>query len=524
VIKNEEIRFLETLDTGMKLLNDTLAEIQAGGRDQVPGDIIFKLYDTYGFPVDIVQDVVRDKSMSLDMDGFDRAMDQQRARSRTVAIFDRISDAYKNLSAAGIQPEFVGYDSLQGESKILLLVGDGEEISEAAAGRPVEIVTEKTPFYAESGGQVGDTGTISGNGFEIEVSDTVKDPTGLIIHKGKVIAGKVSSGQTVALQVNGDRRKATELNHTATHILHAVLRRVLGDHVKQAGSLVTPERLRFDFSHFSQVEADDLDTIETLVNQRIRENMSTSTHEMDAEDAFKSGATALFEEKYGDRVRVVSLSDFSRELCGGTHTAQTGNIGVFKLISESSVASGVRRIEALTGAAAVDYTQQTARILQETAHLIKEKASSVPQRVKKMLSEIKAYEKEVDQLKTKLASDAGDASPEAIKSINGVKVMAKSVAVDTPAALRNLADQFKDKIQSGIVVLGSKAGSKAMLIAVVTKDLTDQYHAGNIVKEIAAVVGGRGGGRPDMAQAGGNQPENLEQALAKAYEVVGGMK
>jgi alanyl-tRNA synthetase len=272
------------------------------------------------------------------------------------------------------------------------------------------------------------------------------------------------------------------------------------------------------------VQADDLDTIERLVNQQIRENLPTSTREMDAEDAFKSGATALFEEKYGDRVRVVSLADFSRELCGGTHTGQTGNIGLFKIISESSIASGVRRIEALTGETALDYTQQTLKILQETAHLIKENTPAIPGRVKKMLSEIKAYEKEVDQLKTKLASDAGDASPDAIRSIDGIKVMAQKVSVDTPAALRNLADQLKDKIKSGIVVLGSQAGSKAMLIAVVTKDLTDRYHAGNIVKEIASVVGGRGGGRPDMAQAGGNQPENLDQALAKAYEVVGKQK
>lgn len=523
VIKNEEIRFLETLDTGLRLLNDTLAEIQAGGKNQVPGDVIFKLYDTYGFPVDIVQDVVRDKSMRLDMDGFDRAMDQQRARSRTVATFDRISDAYKNLSAQGIKPEFEGYDSLSGESKILLLVADGEEITEAAEGRQIEIVTANTPFYAEAGGQVGDTGTIAGSDFEVEVLDTVKDPTGLIVHTGKVTAGKICQSQAVTLRVDGARRKATELNHTATHILHAILRSVLGDHVKQAGSLVAPERLRFDFTHFSRVTADDLDTIERLVNQQIRENLPTSTQEMEAEDAFKSGATALFEEKYGDRVRVVSLADFSRELCGGTHTGQTGNIGLFKIISESSVASGVRRIEALTGEAALDYTQQTIKIMQETAHLIKENAPAIPGRVEKMLSEIKAYEKEVDQLKTKLASDAGDASPEAVKSVDGVKVMVKNVAVDTPAALRNLADQFKDKIKSGIVVLGSKAGSKAMLIAVVTKDLTDRYHAGNIVNEIASVVGGRGGGRPDMAQAGGNQPENLDQALAKAYEVVGKM-
>ena len=522
VIKNEEIRFLETLDTGLRLLNDTLAEIQAGGQNQVPGDVIFKLYDTYGFPVDIVQDVVRDQSMSLDMDGFDRAMDQQRARSRTVATFDRISDAYKNLSAQGIKPEFLGYDSLSAESKILVMVADGEEITEAQKGRQIELVTENTPFYAESGGQVGDTGTISGPEFEVAVLDTVKDPTGLIIHKGNVTAGKISKGQAVTLQVDGARRRATELNHTATHILHAILRTVLGDHVKQAGSLVSPERLRFDFSHFSQVTAADLDTIERLVNRQIRQNLPTSTQEMDAEAAFKSGATALFEEKYGDRVRVVSLTDFSRELCGGTHTAQTGNIGLFKIISESSVASGVRRIEALTGEAALGYTQQSIKILQETAHLIKETAPAIPGRVKKMLSDIKSYEKEVDQLKTKLASGTGDASVEAVKSIDGVKVMVKSVAVDTPAALRNLADQFKDKLKSGIVVLGSKAGSKAMLVAVVTKDLTDRYHAGNIVKEIASVVGGRGGGRPDMAQAGGNQPENLDQALAKVYEVVKG--
>ena len=524
VIKNEEIRFMETLDTGMKLLDDTLAGIQADGQSQVPGDIIFKLYDTYGFPVDIVQDVVRDKHMSLDMDGFDRAMDQQRARSRTVATFDHVSDAYKNLSAQGIKPDFVGYDSLSSQSKILVIVADGEEIGEAAAGRQIEIVTENTPFYAEAGGQVGDSGTISGSDFEMNVLDTVKDPTGLIIHRGKAMAGKVNKGQTVTLQVDAGRRKATELNHTATHILHAVLRQVLGDHVKQAGSLVAPDRLRFDFTHFSQVDTDTMDTIERLVNQQIRENMPTSIQEMDAEDAFKSGATALFEEKYGDRVRVVSLTDFSKELCGGTHTGHTGNIGLFKIVSESSVASGVRRIEALTGEAALDYTQKMLNTLQETAHLIKEKTPAVPKRVKKMLSEIKGYEKELELLKTKLAAGAGDALPDDIKSINGIKVMVKNVAVDTPAALRNLADQFKDKIKSGIVVLGSPAGSKVMLIAVVTKDLTGQYHAGNIVKEIATVVGGRGGGRPDMAQAGGNQPENLAQALQKVYEVVESMK
>jgi alanyl-tRNA synthetase len=520
VIKNEEIRFLETLDTGLKLLNDTLADIRARGQNQVPGEVIFKLYDTFGFPVDIVQDIVRDENMSLDMDGFDRAMDKQRVRSRSVTSFDNISDAYRNLSARGIKPEFVGYGSLTGESEILVMVADGEEIAEAVEGRQIEVVTASTPFYAESGGQVGDTGTITGRNFEMAVLDTVKDPTGLIIHKGKVISGRIKKGASATLQVDGAKRDATALNHTATHILHAVLRQVLGEHVKQAGSLVAPDRLRFDFTHFSLVDADTLDTIERRVNQRIRENTATSIEEMDADDAFKSGATALFEEKYGDRVRVVSLTNFSKELCGGTHTGRTGNIGLFRIVSEASVSSGVRRIEALTGEAALVYTQQMSRIVQDTSRLIKEKAPAIPQRVKKMLSEIKTAEKEIEQLKAKLASDASDASPDAIKTINGVKVMAQSVTVDTPTALRNLADRFKEKIKSGIVVLGGKSGSKAMLIAVVTKDLAGQYHAGNIIKEVASVVGGSGGGRPDMAQAGGNQPQNLDRALEKVYEVV----
>jgi len=520
VIKNEEVRFLETLDTGLKLLNDSLAEIKASGGDRVPGDVIFKLYDTYGFPVDIVQDVIRDEDMSLDMGGFEQAMAQQRSRSRQVATFDKISDAYKNLSGRGIKPEFVGYQNLSADSKILVMVADGHEIHEAAPGQQIEVVTEATPFYAESGGQVGDTGKITGPGFEMAVQDTIKDPTGLIIHKGKVISGQILKGAEVSLYVDDARRQATALNHTATHILHAVLRQVLGEHVKQAGSLVAPDRLRFDFTHFSMVDSDTLDAIEGLVNRRIRENIPTSTQEMDADDAFKSGATALFEEKYGDRVRVVSLTDFSKELCGGTHTLRTGNIGLFKILSEASVSSGVRRIEAVTGEKALAYTQKTSRVLQETAHILKEKVEAVPRRVQKMIADIKTFDKEVAYLKTKLATEKTDPSGDTVKSINGVKMMAQSVAVETPAALRNLADQFKDKIKSGIIVLGSTTGAKVMLIAVVTKDLTDRYHAGNIITQVAAVVGGKGGGRPDMAQAGGNQPLKLDEALEKAYEVV----
>ncbi len=520
VIKNEEVRFSETLDNGLKLLNDTLSEIKAKGENEVPGNIIFKLYDTYGFPVDIVRDVVRDKKMTLDMKGFDEAMDDQRTRSRSVATFSGIGDAYKKLSAQGIKIEFTGYDKKTCDSKVLLLVENGKEVSEASAGNSIEIVTEATPFYGEAGGQAGDTGVITGKDLEIEVSNTIKDPTGLVIHKGKIVSGKIKKGETVTLSVDDDKRKSTECSHTATHILHAVLRKVLGDHVKQAGSHVTPGRLRFDFSHFSLIDIQTLDKIESLVNERIRENISAHTEEMDAEEAFKTGATALFEEKYGDRVRVVSLADFSKELCGGTHAEKTGNIGLFKILGESSVASGVRRIEALTGGAAVEYVQQTSKIVRDTAQLLKDKPEVVPRRIEKILADQKTLEKEIEKLKAQIAVMSTDDAKEEIKTINGIKVIIKKVAVDSTAALRDLADRFKEKIKSGIVVLGSVAGSKVLLIVVVSKDLVDRYHAGNIVKQVAAVVGGGGGGRPDMAQAGGTKPEKLDSALDKAYEVI----
>jgi len=521
VIKNEEARFSETLDNGLKLLNDELSEIRAKGADTVPGDVIFRLYDTYGFPVDVVRDVVRDEKLFLDMDGFNAAMNGQREKSRSVAVFTGISEAYKNLSAKRLIPKFVGYERFSCDSKVLLIVENGEEIKKAVAGRDIEIVTEETPFYGESGGQTGDAGLIKSKELEIEITDTVKDPTGIIIHKGKVLKGSVVVGQIVTLSVNTERRNATALNHTATHILHSVLRRILGDHVKQAGSLVSPDKLRFDFTHFSGIDKETLDRIESEVNERIRGNASTSIEEMDVDKAFKSGATALFEEKYGDVVRVVSLASFSRELCGGTHTDRTGNIGLFRIIAESGVASGVRRIESLTGAAAVNYTQQSENILQATALLLKEKPEALPQRIDKMLSRERLLEKELEKAKAKIASGAVDGIDDEIKSLNGVSLLVKKVSVETPAALRELADRFRDKIKSGIIVLGSAAGDKVLLIVVVTRDLAKKYHAGNIVKQISTIVGGGGGGRPDMAQAGGNMPEKLDEALSRVYDVVG---
>ncbi len=520
VITNEEIRFSETLDNGLRLLNDTLADMKAKGQTQVPGGVIFKLYDTYGFPVDVVRDVIRDTGITPDMDGFNENMEIQRSKSRSVTSFSKISEAYKNLSAQGIKPEFVGYKTIFCESEVLLLVKDGEEVSKAHVGT-VEMVTQKTPFYGESGGQVGDVGEITGkNNFKMKVSETVKDPTGMIIHKGEILSGEINKGDTAILTVDPAARAATACNHTATHILHYALRKVLGDHVKQAGSLVSSDRLRFDFTHFSQANTDELNQIEVLVNERIRHNVPVDIAEMDMDQAVKSGATALFEEKYGDRVRVISLENFSKELCGGTHTRMTGDIGMFKIVSESSVASGVRRIEALTGSAATAYIQKMAKIVQESASILKEKAEVLPQRIEKLIADQKALEKELEKLKAKMAVMSSESTEDDVKTVNGVKVIAKKVAVDSPAALRDLADKFRDKIGSGVVVLGSVSGDKVLLISVVTKDLIKRCHAGNIIKQVAGIVGGSGGGRPDMAQAGGTQPENLDEALGKVVEMI----
>ncbi|MGM0403550.1 MAG: DHHA1 domain-containing protein, partial [Thermodesulfobacteriota bacterium] len=451
----------------------------------------------------------------------ERAMAQRREQSRSVAAFSSISDAYREFSATTSQmPEFTGHHNTEDESELLLVVVDGSGVEQAQAGQDVEVVTGKTPFYAESGGQVGDCGIISGDGFEIAVNDTFKDPTGLIIHRGKVASGIVSKGAKVHLAVDEKKRKATANNHTATHLLHYALRAVLGDHVRQAGSFVGPDRMRFDFTHFSPVSMEERERIEQLVNARIRENVAVETHEMDAEEAFKSGATALFEEKYGDRVRVVSLESFSKELCGGTHTERTGDIGLFKILSEAGIASGVRRIEAITGEAALNHVQNMDRMLSEAARLFKDRPEALAGRIETLLANHKALEKSVEQLKLKLASASAGQMVDDIRSINGVKVIAKTVSADNPGALRNLADRFRDNLTSGIVVLGAPSGEKAMLVVTVTKDLTDRFHAGNIIREIAAEVGGSGGGRPDMAQAGGSNPEKLDSAMEKAREVI----
>lgn len=520
VIENEELRFSETLDHGLRVLTDTLAELQASGQHTIPGELIFKLYDTFGFPVDIVQDVVRDRNLALDMAGFESAMEAQRAQSRGVFTFTGLSEAYKELAARGFCTEFTGYQTLSAPSQIVLMVSGNAAVTQAVADQEIEVVTHTTPFYAESGGQVGDTGHIQAPGFEMVVTNTIKDPTGIVIHQGRVVSGSIATGAAVTLHVDTLRRQATARNHTATHLLHHALRQVLGEHVKQAGSLVSPERLRFDFSHFALVPPEALQQIEQLVNAGVRANIPLQVTEMDAESAFKSGAIALFEEKYGDRVRVVAIPEISQELCGGTHATATGAIGLFKILSEGSVAAGVRRIEAVTGAAALQHVQELEQRFNQITLMLRVKPEEVAARCEKLLAAQKNLEKQIDQLKGRLAEVAGSAPGKEVQTINGVSVIIRRVEVDTPAQLRDVTDRLRNQVTSGIIVLGSVVADKVLLIVRVTDDLVSRYAAGKIIKPIAAIVGGSGGGRPDMAQAGGNQPAKLDDALAQAAGVI----
>ncbi len=538
VVKNEEIKFSETLDVGLKLLNETIQKLEhdqeanenGGGEAKtdegtsetkkkvLSGDVIFKLYDTYGFPVDIITDILKGSDIKLDMDGYEAAMAAQKARSKSSKTFSGVGEAFKTLTSQGIRTEFTGYDTLETPSSLLLIVKDGVEVETAVKGDTIEFVTDKTPFYGESGGQAGDAGIATiADGVKVSISDTISDPAGIRIHKAVVEEGTLKKGDALLLKVDEENRAATARNHSATHILHAALRKVLGDHVKQAGSLVTSDRLRFDFTHFSAITKDEIVAIEQFVNARIRENAPLETVEMNMDEAVKSGATALFEEKYGDRVRVVSMGEFSRELCGGTHTGRTGNIGLFQLISEAGIASGVRRIEAVTGARAIDYVQESMAQLQSVAGILKTPKEGIVEKLEGLISDKKSIEKEITSLKAQIASKSMDNIESEIKEMNGTKVLAKRVNIDNPSQMRDLADKFKTKIGSGVVLLGAESGGKALLICVVTKDMTDKFHAGNIVKKAAAIVGGGGGGRPDMAQAGGTKPEHLEEALQSVY-------
>ncbi|MGM0418653.1 MAG: alanine--tRNA ligase [Thermodesulfobacteriota bacterium] len=520
VIENEEKRFSETLDSGLKHLEEAVSKIESGGEKVIPGDLIFKLYDTFGFPPDIVRDMLGQRGYELDMPGFEKCMEKQREMSRQDISFESAIDAYKDLASQGFKTEFEGYEKLESESEIVKIVIDKTESSKASKGDFADIVVKNTPFYAQAGGQAGDKGFIEGDGFKLKVYDTLNDPSGIKVHKTEVIEGSVSVNSKAVLKVDESKRKNTARNHTATHLLHAALKNIVGDHVKQAGSLVSDERLRFDFTHFSPLTNDEIFKIEQWVNTRIVENYQVSVDEMSMDEAMDTGATALFEEKYGDRVRVISVEDVSMELCGGTHTQRSGDIGLFKIVSETGIAAGVRRMEALTGTSALSFVQDREKYLLEASSFFKDRPEALVAKIEKLNKNAKELEKEVEKLKIRVAeSNAGDPD-EGLKTVNGVNVVSKRVEVDNPGALRDLTDKMKNRIKSGVVLLGAESGGKVFLTAGVTKDLTGRFHAGNLVKEAASVVGGGGGGRPDMAQAGGSVPEKLDEAIENFYTIV----
>ncbi len=523
IAENEEKRFAQTLSYSMRILEEEIEKIKSKNQDIIPGELIFKLYDTYGLPVDILEDVARYEGLKLDIEGYKKAMQRQRELSQKSWKSDKgiESEGIKDLMEKGLKSEFCGYELLKCKAKVLGIIKDGKVCEKIVQSDKAKLILDKTPFYGEAGGQVGDTGYIRGKNFLFRVDDTKKPSQDLILHIGVLESGYLCVGDQVEAEVDKSRREDIARNHTSTHLLHAVLRDLLGVHVKQAGSLVAPDRLRFDFSHFSQISWDKIEEIEANVNKLIRENHPVSVKEMDRDEAIRSGAIAIFEEKYGEKVRVVEIGDgISRELCGGTHVKRTGDIGFFKIVSESSVASNVRRIEAITGDTAVRYVQDKMRQIRDAAFMLKVSTEEVIPRIHKLLGEIKEKDRQIESLKQKLLTGKAEDITAGIKEINGIKVVAKVLEADSQKELRDAADKIRDKIRSGIVVVGAEKDGKVMLTCMVTKDLIAKFNAGEIIKEIASLVGGKGGGRVDMAQGGGNKPEHLKTALEHVYDIV----
>ncbi len=526
VVDNEEKRFADTLHYSMKVLDEEINELKAKGSDTISGELAFRLYDTYGLPIDIVEDVARDEGLKVDMAGYESAMSKQRSLSQESwkgSGEEEIPGAYRSLLGRGLFTRFLGYEALISKAKVVAVLVEGKEATSAKEGTPAEVVLDQTPFYGEAGGQVGDVGFFVKEDVRFDVTDTLKLGQGLIVHKGYCDQGSLSVGDEVKARVDEVKRKATACNHSATHLLHKALRDVLGDHVKQAGSLVSPFRFRFDFSHFTQVGPERVREVESLVNGYIRDNLPIQTEEMSKEEAMKTGAMAIFEERYGERVRLVGIGDgLSMELCGGTHTKRTGNIGLFRITSEGAVAANVRRIEALTGDAALQYDQRQDSDLKIAASLIKTSRDKLVERLERVLKENKEKDREIESLKARLLSKKSDDFLSGVKEIGGIKVVAQELETNSQKELRESADRIKDKLRSGIILLGARKEGKVMLTCVVTKDLVGQFKAGDIIKQLSNIVGGKGGGRPDMAQGGGNQPEKLENALEALYDLIKG--
>ena len=507
-LEREEQQFARTLERGLAILSDEIAELKG---KVIPGDVVFKLYDTYGFPVDLTADIAREQELTIDEQGFEQAMSEQRQRAQQASQFGM---DYNQQLKSDNKTAFTGYDDVAGQAKVLELFKDGKPVEQLQAGEDGIVVLSETPFYAESGGQIGDKGVLVANGLAFEVTDT--QYIGKAIAHHGVAKAAVKLNDSVKAEIDSERRENIKRNHSATHLLHAALRNLLGEHVTQKGSLVEADKMRFDFSHFEPVTTEQLAQLEREVNAQVRANLPLQTQLMAIDEAKEAGAMALFGEKYDEQVRVVRMGDFSMELCGGTHVKATGDIGLFRITSEGGIASGVRRIEVVTGEAAVRYTQQQQSVLQQIAGELKTEPSSVADKVQQLQHKFRELERKNEQLQQKLAQQAGGGLIAQAIDINGVKAIIAELDQADPKSLRGLVDDLKNQMGSGIVLLGTANGDKVSLIAGVTTDLTSKVKAGDIVNQAANVVGGKGGGRPDMAQAGGSLPEQLNEALATA--------
>ena len=526
VIRIEEERFEATVDQGLSILNEFISETKAKNQKILPGAMVFKLHDTYGFPLDLTREIAEENGLGIDEEGFRKEMNEQKTKARE-ALKNRDNSAwgdsiYSKLDK-NVKTEFVGYGSSEAEAKVVYIIRDDEVVSSAQEGDRVTVILDRTPFYAESGGQVGDTGFIEGKEGLFKVEDCKKTPDGKYLHSGIVQTGIVENGSMVKAVIDVKRRAAISRNHTTTHLLHKALKNVLGDHVNQAGSLVEPDRLRFDFSHFSSISQEELKRIEREVNERILESIAVDAREMSIDEAKKQGATALFGEKYGNVVRVVKIGDYSMELCGGTHITTTSQAGLVKVLGESGVAAGVRRLEALTGDVALEYFNDREKMLNEIAAALKTTPQDSMKKIEAMTAEAKNVQKEVEQLRNKLVSGALDEVLSKVVEVKGIKVLTARFDQLDMEGLRNTSDTLKNKIGSGVIVLGTGFGDKVNFVVTATKDAVEKgVHSGNIIKEVARIAGGGGGGRPDMAQAGGKDISKMDEALEAAKKVVEG--
>ncbi|HXT68002.1 MAG TPA: alanine--tRNA ligase [Nitrospiraceae bacterium] len=518
--RGEEERFIATLDQGLPILNDMIAKARAAGQKVLSGADVFKLYDTYGFPMDLIGEACREQGMTLDEAGFDRAIEEQRNRARKTGGFEQETarPAVAELTGRFGATKFIGYDCLESESLVQAILKGDRLVTEAAEGDEVELVLDVTPFYAEGGGQVGDQGVLMGQEGRVEIKETTRPVPTLILHKGTVTKGRIREGEALHLTVNATTRQDAQRNHTATHLVHAALRDMLGPHVKQYGSLVAPNRLRFDFAHFRPLSSRDIDDIETVVNDEVRKNERVATEVMSIQDAVAKGALAFFGDKYGEQVRVVTVESFSKELCGGTHCQRTGDIGLFRIVSETGVAAGVRRLEAQTGSGALVHMKKLETDIRELSDLLKVGQSELVAKTRKVMTQLKDKERELEDLKLKMAS--GSAVESTAKTIAGIQVHVQRTDGLDVNGMRALADQLRDKLKSGVVALGAANDGKVSLLVVVTKDLIARLKAGDIIKDMASEVGGTGGGRPEMAQAGGKDPAKLDAALQKVFGLV----